>query len=505
MEATNQAIPDSAEPYEVQDDAGNDFSCHQNYVPTKIKASTIVRYIFDYRTSELDFSMTNAIAKSLVVRPYQTSDISFGKSGVIRTRNTALAKIGQTVSKYDLPAFIAQLPTVDAATGRHKNDFAKIDATLKPVALFVLDNLELGAMLDIAITKRQCLYLQRYKHITDIGNIWNGLYPSRVTKINDLVTLNTNKKTEIKNAYTADSIPVVTRPLTKTSHFGEVVSINDQRPIGTRQKTDPITYSSTTQGNQTGGPTNLQGQTAKQGTRSEISVLVTPAYFDPTTNTWLPLELPTANAMVSVSSSKTDYGQAATKYWQIANVENEQYRAPLIELETETTRAEIALLEEAFLHKLQSVHVAEIPEMLKAELKQLDLEVAKLQAQLISTYILPLTSGTVTSILKDVGEYVSERDPVARIENSTSLLIVGTIESDRVVQPGLTANITTRAQFNTNMQFTLNGTIRSVFRNDANTKAWDVIIESINTAAPNSLPMNYQFNPDPAVTTVSIL
>jgi len=110
----------------------------------------------------------------------------------------------------------------------------------------------------------------------------------------------------------------------------------------------------------------------------------------------------------------------------------------------------------------------------------------------------------VTAIYKDIGESVQAGEPVARIENDDTLLLVARVLSRQVLKIQAVATITTGDLFGAGQNLTLTGPIVAVRGHDAQNDEWDIVIRCPNSADPNlRVPLNYQFDRDDTTMTVA--
>jgi hypothetical protein len=140
----------------------------------------------------------------------------------------------------------------------------------------------------------------------------------------------------------------------------------------------------------------------------------------------------------------------------------------------------------------------------KNELDAIDLEIKKLQLAYIATFVFSPFDGRVTAFYKQTGENARAGDPVVRVENETSLLLVGQVVCSSALSVGQQVTIATQNAFGDSAPaVTLKGKVVVVKGVDTLCGRWNVTFDVGNNGAA-SIPAGYDFDPDPGVTTVTI-
>jgi hypothetical protein len=112
-------------------------------------------------------------------------------------------------------------------------------------------------------------------------------------------------------------------------------------------------------------------------------------------------------------------------------------------------------------------------------------------------------AGLVTGVYKNPGDFVAAGEPVIRVEDTSTVLLVARLVFDGVVELGDTVTIQT-ALFERTPPFGLVGTVVSV-RGQSADDLWEVIIQYTNTEAGGyfGLPLGYHFDYDDTTVVLS--
>jgi hypothetical protein len=116
----------------------------------------------------------------------------------------------------------------------------------------------------------------------------------------------------------------------------------------------------------------------------------------------------------------------------------------------------------------------------------------------LNTILLPPISGTVTGIYKQVGEAVLPGETVMRIEDTSTIYLVGTLICPQMVSLGSAVTIDTNL-FSSGTTGTLNGTVIAARGDDKGDDWWNVVI-----SCPNSVGIAPSCTFDYEDTTVTI-
>ncbi|WP_326793473.1 HlyD family efflux transporter periplasmic adaptor subunit (plasmid) [Streptomyces sp. NBC_00841] len=139
------------------------------------------------------------------------------------------------------------------------------------------------------------------------------------------------------------------------------------------------------------------------------------------------------------------------------------------------------------------------------ELASIDQQIRKLQVAYIDTMLVSPFGGVVTGVFRNTGDFVSAGQPVIRVENDSSVYLVGTIKYRGMLR--LNSKVAVSATlFDApgGQQTKIEGVVSSVRGHDSVDEQWDVLILCSNRTAGGDpiLPLNYNF--DFESTTVDI-
>lgn len=191
----------------------------------------------------------------------------------------------------------------------------------------------------------------------------------------------------------------------------------------------------------------------------------------------------TANSTKTTTTSTTN-----TTAWPTQNMTYQDYgyRYPSIEAAAQNDRAQLSLMAEQFAVFMAQGTSANLETVFSNELTAYDMDVKRLQVAYLNTMLLPPIIGTVTGIYKQVGEAVLPGETVMRIEDTSTIYLVGTLICRQMVSPGSAATITTNL-FGSGTTGTLNGSVLAARGDDRGDDWWNVVISCPNSVgiAPN--------------------
>ncbi|WP_189602346.1 HlyD family efflux transporter periplasmic adaptor subunit [Streptomyces lateritius] len=182
-----------------------------------------------------------------------------------------------------------------------------------------------------------------------------------------------------------------------------------------------------------------------------------------------------------------------------------EYRMPSLENEIKYRRARIAQRQEY----LSAIRMREMCESAATtfpnELAAFDQQIRKLQSAYIDTMLVPPFAGVVTGVFRNTGDFVSAGQPVVRVEDDTSVYLVGTIKYRGMLRLNNKVSVsTTLFDAPGGLPSTIEGVVASVRGHESVDEQWDVLVRCTNRTAGGSpiLPLNYNF--DFESTTISI-
>jgi hypothetical protein len=173
------------------------------------------------------------------------------------------------------------------------------------------------------------------------------------------------------------------------------------------------------------------------------------------------------------------------------------YRVPYIENRAQNERAQISLIDQQFAQYMAGQTLPNLLQVFANELDSIDMDVCRLQIAVLDTILMSPISGVVTGIYKNPGDFVRAGEPVVRVEDNSTLLIVGKLIYPGLISLGDVATIQTTL-FDASST-TLVGVVVAA-RGQGQEDQWEVIINYSNTAASAAaqpiLPIGYHFDYD---------
>jgi hypothetical protein len=205
-----------------------------------------------------------------------------------------------------------------------------------------------------------------------------------------------------------------------------------------------------------------------------------------------PLVVETTTSVLQTTGAFPDTTQT------IANTDY-VYRTPTWESNAQNLRAQISLIDQQFADYMTNQNLPNLKQVFLNELQDIDLDVKRLQVAFLNTILLSPIEGTVTGIYKNPGDWVQAGEPVIRVENNTSVILVGTLAYQGAISIGSQVTVTT-SLFDASAA-TISGSVIAVRGHPNQDDVWDVHLLCENTAAP-VLPVNYNFDHDDTTVTV---
>lgn len=428
--------------------------------------------------------------RSLLVRPIQSVDLAFVTSGVLGFHNRVGAALGARLDAVDrervLTAAFGKPSANDPSVIAMGPD--EMRAAVGDKLLFALDNGELATELAAAMGRRTHAYLSRFQFKTallqDIREIFPpGASPTgRLARLEEMRGLMDTRHTALATAY-GNGAAVVAETKTTTTTEGRTETEVRTRPLGLRSSNPAIRV--------TGGGADIT-HTPTAATDS------------------IPLAFKAASGW---EESKTELPDTFTEKISTAVHPEQTTKTPLVELrhpaleeKIDHQRAHLALQDEWLRARSFQHQTPNLEKIWDLELAALDLEVARLQHQLSHGMMLSPISGTVTAIYKDIGEHVAAGEPVLRVENDRTVLLVGVVQHTNAVTIGMAARVVTSDLYEGGDKVELSGKIVSVRGHDSDNDEWEIIISVENESHERTLqngqkdrvrlPINYHFDKD---------
>src|SRR5215469_2109350 len=412
---------------------------------------------------------------SLHVKPFKITHLCFEVDGIVDKSNVEL---GQQVTAYDLSTLYAALRSGKTTLGddsRLVYDAETIERAFPAPPLVILRNEIRKTALNQAINARQNAYFSKYGHITDISALMNLYYSpsvahSKPNRLASLAVLSADQANQLKMAYTADK------------RLGVVKNTVSTVDSATRSIDSSVAS----------GRLDHVGA----GFTSEDRILPAP----PEHANWGNFHFNDDNPMgLSIDESsneeKTSVLGSAHEFQAIMNTDY-GYRIPYLESQAQDHRAQISLMDERFVQFMSALHLPHIQQVLKNELESIDRDIYKLQVALVDTNLISPIDGVVTGIYKYPGDAVHSGEPVVRVEDSNTILILATLVYRGPIAIGTHLTIETHL-FDSPKSKKLVGTAVSV-RGHTDDESWEVIIKANNldTKGKTILPIGYRFDYD---------
>ncbi|MDT5354918.1 MAG: hypothetical protein QOJ56_3450 [Mycobacterium sp.] len=140
------------------------------------------------------------------------------------------------------------------------------------------------------------------------------------------------------------------------------------------------------------------------------------------------------------------------------------------------------------------------------ELAAIDRQIKKLQVAYLDTLLISPFDGLVTGVFRNEGDYVSAGQPVIRVENDTTVYLVGTIKYRGLLRVNSHVTVSTTLFDTEGAQTTaIDGTVSAVRGHNSVDEQWDVLIKCSNRtpAGEPILPLNYNFDFDSTIVNVT--
>jgi biotin carboxyl carrier protein len=477
--------------------------------------------------------MGTAKVVSLSVRPLQVSHLCFEIDGIIEA-SANNAQLGATAPAFDFPAFYAilaslptpagnamggSLPTAPADPSLLLYNAPEIEAAIAQFALVALRKEGRKAALNKAINARQNAYYAKYGHASAIVTQINDSYSlstigSKPYRLQVLSGIATDQWNLLKGAYTGDH---------RTGVVKTTNSVLDSTTESSGRSQDQGGSSETGGSNETGS-TNADSVGSSNIPPGAIPALPPGgAALSPLGDGFKTVEgnpqmassfqqgtsgeTLTNYATTKTSDSSTNSG-SAQEHQTITNTDY-GYKTPYYEAAAQYERAQISLIDQQFEQFMLGQNLPNLLRVFKNELDSIDSDVYRLQIAYLNTFLMSPIAGTVTGVYKHPGDAVKAGEPVLRVENSATVLLVGTLIYRGPISIGSTVTVKTNLFDETAPQTTFPvppnppGKVVAV-RGQRDDDKWDVIVQCDNLDGSGNpiLPLGYHFDFDD--TTVSI-
>jgi hypothetical protein len=200
----------------------------------------------------------------------------------------------------------------------------------------------------------------------------------------------------------------------------------------------------------------------------------------------------------SVMSSGGGQGTSATEL--IQNTDS-AYRTPSLEAAAQGWRAQISLIDQQLSAFMASQNLLNLEQVFTNELQSIDLEVKRLQIAYLNSILMSPINGVITGIYKNSGDWVQAGEPVIRVEDNSTVILVGTLKYQGLISIGQQMTVTTSLFESSNAPPIVGNVIAARGRPDEDDR-WDVHILCDNSSAP-VLSLNYHFDYDDTSVTIN--
>jgi hypothetical protein len=437
--------------------------------------------------------MSTAKVVSLKSRPFHVTHLCFESDGILATLNTEL---GNHAAGFDFSVFYATLassPTVTGDPSRLLYDFLAIQAHVAPSALASLRAEPRKAALNKAIDARQNVYFSKYANIPAIVARINASYSPSVaeSKPNRLAVLSAianDQANALKAAYTADGRLGVVK--TTTSLLDSITSTR-----GASKDLESASETGQTADVSVSEP-NVAGNIPAPGTGGTFP----PLGFSGPANVTIE-EARSGNTTSSSGTSRS--AELALERQIIANTDY-GYRMPYFESQAQNERAQISLIDQQLSQFVYSQQLPHLTTIFQNELRSIDGDIYRLQIAFLNSILLAPFAGTVTGVYKNPGDPVRAGEPVLRLENNNTVLLVATVVYRDRIALGSHVTVQTALYDSAATPTTIAGTVVLARGHTSEDDRWDIVVKCNNVSGgAQILPIDYNFDYDDTVVTIT--
>jgi hypothetical protein len=412
---------------------------------------------------------TSAPAKliSMSVRPLQASYLCFNTDGILGDALLApnkqpVAALNAPVTAFDFDGFYTTLesrPTSGTDKSRLLYDAPTILSYTKPYALATLraEGTRMALLKAINTRHNQADVISK---MNEYYSLDSSVSKSKYNRLNTLSQLADSQWDTLNTAYQHNK---------RTGYYSSGVST-----LGSTGKTNDVSAQIYTSGTSDGFP-----GIPKDGDTWQNLVWYNGNSTDPT----------------FIQEAGTSSGTATTTNDDFG------YRIPYIEAQAQSERAQISLIDQKFKAYMASQNLPNLNQVFTNELSSIDADVCRLQVAYLDTILMSPIAGIVTGVYKNPGDFVKAGEPVIRVEDSSTVLLVAKLVFDGSVDLGDTVSIQT-SLFEWS-PFTLVGTIVAV-RGQSADDIWEVVIQYAQSGGTDfTLPFGYHFDYDDTTVMLS--
>jgi len=427
---------------------------------------------------------------ALSVRPFQVTHLCFPADGVLETLNVEL---GSDATAFPYAALYSKLSnTVQGRPSRLNYDAQAIqnEPTVVASTLATLRAPSVRMALLKAINSRENSYFAKYtdpKGLADqIITFYSGGMPNtKPQRLAILQGLAQSQADALHSAYVADN-----RAFSATvPGSGVVKQTRSDVHATTREHSHELGH----QSDQVIG--NLAGQQVfSEPTEPMTKLSITSG------------DIATLGYTEEMGLDKTSSHSFSRESQHISNTDY-SYRMPDIEREAQNQRAQISLIDQQFAQFMFGQNLPYLTSVFANELQSIDCDVYQLQVAFLNTILMSPISGTVTRIYKNPGDAVRAGEPVIRVEDNSTILVVASVKANLAIELHQPALIQTNALFESAtkppISQALPGTIVSA-RGGRSDDLWEVVIKCKNplSAGKPIFPLGFHFDYDNVTVTI---
>jgi multidrug efflux pump subunit AcrA (membrane-fusion protein) len=432
----------------------------------------------------------------LGARAAQSAMLAFAVDGIIQDVGVTL---GATVPAFNIGGFYNGLDaTVVGNPAELQFNSARILARLGGFPIVSLRAESAKAALDAAVAARANAYYAKYANQTAIIGQMNTSYNlgtagSKPQLLRTLTNLAAQHGKALEDAYTADGLTGVVKSTTEVT----ASSADSQGYLLTDSTgSDESNWVSITSGWQTTAEGIQAGPDIGQNTISEEQGEDINAYVNSGSSTG-GSESGTQTGSSAAISTGTTTGSTTSTYTGYG------YRVPMIEIQAQIARAQISLIDESFKQFMAGQTLPNLIQVFKNELAIIDAGVRRLQIAYLDTLLFAPFAGTVTAVRSHPGEFVKAGQPIVRLEDTTNLLLVGTIVFRGPIVAGAnTATVTSQLFSSGGGTTAVTGPIVAARGDRCNDDWWHIVI-SVPNPGGGAIPAGYWFDYDDTTITIT--
>ena len=482
----------------------------------------------------------DAKVKSLQVRPFVSSDLAFGREGLIDERHGARARLGKTVPGVVLSSHLYQFllqPAGDSLQG----DRRYIETAFQDHFLFRLRNEHQAAALKAALHRRDIFYLEKYKAgpLNLLAAEWQKRIGDKLQHLLELAKAIELRHAKLEALYQAWEVPlfdadgnaagrakagdIAHRPETHSDYVANSRIVRQGEFPWESDRTETVKSIFSTSRNlpvgsmHIGSNTSINAKTTgAEGEEERKHRHITgPSFNVPTSGftqamlaalSSLPLKLDADGnvepsvlpALVGVISNLRRFiSQESETYYPTQRTLrfNEDARHPWAE-ELARYHRELAQLEEEITQQTTfNRRLPHLESIWRQQLEEMEQDVKVAMLNFADTFLVSPVPGRLVGIFKDAGEHVQPGEAVARVESTDSFLLAGLVNHHALIKVGDGIELEVRNVFEggNSTSVHLAGIVVSVRGHDENDD-WDVIIEVTTPDLGAKLPLNYTFD-----------